>query len=566
MNQVGKSYIMIQVAKYCCLISLISLSTFELSAQVSFCAVGDVLLDRDVRKVIEKNGINYPFENIATLINENDLAFFNMECPLVKPSDGYPINKKYSFRAEPEYITGLKYAGFNIASVANNHTIDYGKSGFLKTIENLNKDSIYTIGGGTNQDEAFAPLLIKKDGETFAIFGVLEFLLEGTVFNENQPYPAFGQIDKLCKIIRELNSDIDNIIVSVHWGQENALIPTSKQIEYAHKIVDAGADLVLGHHPHVLQSIETYKDKLILYSLGNFIFDNTGKLQKESVIFRCQFKNKQLIKPELIPIYINNCKPEIASKQTSSDILEHLNKISKPFNTSLTLTDNIIKINYNQDKPIKELSAYNRSFYLFKNRITTYDSYNKKIQYFLPDTNFILIDADLLTKDNYFYIYSIVKSKTDNKSRIAVFPFSIEKNEFLKPSLDSHEDFNPWKIRLFDVDKDEIPEIIVGVNKSTRYYENEENRIFVFNTDKDYFFPKWLGSKLGNPIIDFKICQNTNRLVILEKSEVKNTNMVVTYKWNGFGFDNDKILFEIKNINNLKVQFQLLDYNFKTVL
>ena len=286
---------MIQVAKYCCLIFLISLLTFKLSAQVSFCAVGDILLDRDVRKVIEQNGVNYPFENISTLINENDLAFFNMECPLVKPSDGYPINKKYSFRAEPEYITGLKYAGFNIASVANNHTIDYGKSGFLKTIENLNKDSIYTIGGGTNQDEAFAPLLIKKDGETFAIFGVLEFLLEGTVFNENQPYPAFGQIDKLCKIIRELNSDIDNIIVSVHWGQENALIPTSKQIEYAHKIVDAGADLVLGHHPHVLQSIETYKDKLILYSLGNFIFDNTGKLQKESVIFRCQFKNKQLI-------------------------------------------------------------------------------------------------------------------------------------------------------------------------------------------------------------------------------------------------------------------------------
>lgn len=557
---------MIQVVKCCCLFFLLCLSAFNSSAQVSFCAVGDVLLDRDVRKVIEKHGVNYPFENIAAFINKNDLAFFNMECPLVSESDGYPINKKYSFRAEPEYIKGLKYAGFNIASVANNHTIDFGKSGFLKTIEILNRDSIFTIGGGANQNEAFKPLLIEKSGETFAFFGMLEFLLEGTTFNENQPYPAFGQIDKLCNAISQLNSDIDNIIVSFHWGQENAVIPTSKQIEYAHKVVDAGADLVIGHHPHVLQSIETYKDKLILYSLGNFVFDNSGKLQKESVIFRCQFSNSQLIKPELIPVYINNCQPETQSQQTKTDIFEHLNKVSNPFNTSLTLTDQSIRITYDIEKPIKELNVDKHSFYLYKNRITTYNSLNEKIEYFLPDTNFVLVDADLLMQDNCFYVYSIVKNTNDNKSRIAVFPFSIERNEFLKPSLDSHENYNPWKIKVFDVDSDKNPEIIVGVNKSTRYYDNEENRIFVFNVDKDYFFPKWLGSKLGNPIIDFKISQNTNRLLILEKSAVKNTNMVVSYKWNGFGFDNDKILFETEKLIDLKLQFHLSDFNFKTVL
>jgi len=557
---------MIQVAKYCYIIILLSFSTFNLFAQVNFCAVGDVLLDRNVRKAIEKNGVKYPFENIAKIIKENDLAFFNIECPLADNSDGYPINKKYSFRAEPEYIKGLKYAGFNIASVANNHTIDYGKSGFLKTIEILNKDSIFTIGGGTNQDEAFNPLLIEKNGETFAFFGMLEFLLEGTTFNVDQPYPAFGRIDKLCELIKQLNSEIDYIIVSFHWGQENAVIPTSRQIEYAHKVVDAGADLVLGHHPHVLQSIETYKNKLILYSLGNFVFDNSGKLQKESVIFHCQFKNRQLIKPELTPIYINNCQPDLASIQTSSEILTHLNKVSNPFNSSLSLSDNTIIIGYNEETPIKELNENKYSFHLFRNKIILYNSNNEGIQYFLPDTNFILIDADLYVENNNFYIYSIVQNKIDKESRIAVFPFSTERNEFLQPSLDSHANYNSWKIKVFDVDNDENPEIIVGVNKSTKYYDNEENRIFVFNTDKDYFFPKWLGSKIGNPIIDFKICQNTNRLVILEKSREKQANMVVTYKWNGFGFDNDKILFEIENLNNLKVQFQLSEYTFNTVL
>ncbi len=445
------------VKKYFLVISLCFL-TYNISAQVSFCAVGDILLDRDVKKVIEKNG------------------------------------------------------------------------------------------------------------ETFAFFGMLEFLLEGTTFNENQPYPAYGQIDRLCNEIRLINSDIDNIIVSFHWGQESAIIPNSKQIEYAHKVVDAGADLVLGHHPHVLQSIETYKGKLILYSLGNFVFDNTAKLQKESVIFNCQFKNGQIINPELMPIYIDNCQPSIASKQISEDILEHLNKVSNQFKTTLTLNDNSIWINYDFEKPIKELNFLNRSFYLFRDKIVTYNSFNEEIQYFLPNTNFNLIDADLLPKDNCVYIYSIVQNTNDNKSRIAVFPFSIEKNEFLKPSLDSHENYNPWKIKIFDVGIDEKPEIIVGVNKSTRYYDNEENRIFVFNADNDYFYPKWLGSKIGNPIVDFKFCKATNRLVILERSEVNKTNMVVSYKWNGFGFDNDKILYEIGNETDLNIDFHLSDYSFKTVL
>ncbi len=557
---------MIQVAKYVVLLFLLNLVICNSIAQVSFCAVGDVLLDRDVRNIIEKKGINYPFENIKEIISQNDLALFNLECPIVDSLNGFPINKRYSFRAEPNYIEGLKYAGFNIASVANNHTIDYGKTGFLKTIELLRNDSIFTIGGGENQQEAFKPLLIEKDGETFAIFGVLEFLLEGTTFSENRPYPAFGQIDRLCKIIQDYNSIIDNIIVSFHWGNENSIIPTSRQTEYAHKVINAGADLVLGHHPHVLQSIETYRNKLILYSLGNFIFDNSQELQKQSVIFKCKFKDGNILMPEIIPVYIKNNRPELATSQVTSEIFEHLKKVSNPFNTNFNLVGEVIQIQYDAEKPIKELKSNNIKFDIFRSQISVWDKNNSNYLYQIPDTNYKFKDACIYCENGVVYIYSIISNNTTKKSRIAVFPFSINKYAFLKPSIDSHDDYNPWKIEILDVDKDENPELVLGVYKSTKYYEKEENRIFVFNRDKDYIFPKWLGSKVGNPITDFKIGSNTNQLIILEESKDTSIKKVVSYKWNGFGFDSDEVLFDIDNLNNLKIQFQLSDHKFKTIL
>ena len=540
------------------------LFTIDSLAQVDFCAVGDVLLDRGVREVIEQEGITYPFEGVSEIIGKNDLALFNLECPLSYDNDGFPINKRYSFRAEPEYAEGLKSTGFNIANIANNHTIDYGKRGFVKTIEVLKDHSIYPIGGGENQQKAFQPLLMEKDGETFAFFGNLEFLLEGTVFNKDQPYPAFGQIEKLCSEIQKINSSIDHIIVTFHWGQENSVIPTKGQISQAHKVIDAGADLVIGHHPHVLQTIETYKNKLILYSLGNFVFDNSQKLQKESVIFRCQFKNGELINPELVPVYINNCRPELASGQNTLEIFKHLNKVSEPFNTTLTLNDSIIKINYNVEHPIRELNAGGRNFYIYQKKIMTFNLLNEAIEFTLPDENYTIKDTDIFVSKKIAYLYSIVKNTVSDKSRIAVFPFSLDRNEFLKPSLDTHDHYNPWKLRVFDIDGDENPELIVGVNKSTRYYKNRENRIFVFNTDKDYFYAKWLGSKIGNPIVDFKICERTRRLVVLERSDESGKHIAVIYKWNNFGFDYDEVLYEMVDTPNVMRQFQLSDFTFIT--
>lgn len=521
----------------------------NLTAQVKFSAVGDILLDRGVRKSIEQNNIYFPFEKVALYFKSNDINFFNLETPLAYKSDGVRINKRFSFRSEPEVIKGLKFSNLNVASVANNHTIDFGKSGFIKTIEYLKKDSIIPVGGGNNQDEAFTPAILNVKDQRTAIFGYLEFLLEGTIFNQSQPYPAYGDIDRLCNEIKSIRPKVDNIIISFHWGQEGAITPTMKQTEYAHKVIDAGADLVIGHHPHVLQSIETYKSKLILYSLGNFIFDNKEKMQNETAIFQCELKYGKIIEPHLIPIKIINCQPQTADSISQIGIYNHLNEVSKDFNTNLSFLNGIIKIN-KEDRIVKELKNSDLRIQITEKQITILDQYQRNFQCSLPDSNFQFIDADTWKVDSTLYIYAIVKNKKENNSQLAIFPFSTSKNIFLKPSLDAHKHYNAWKIQVSDIDGDTNPELIVGVKKSTRYYSEIENRIFVFNAENDYIYPKWLGSRLGGHILDFMVTSD-KKLLLFQKSRNNSLYTLSSFKWNGFGFDIENVIKESENIQLL---------------
>ena len=552
-SQAGELYIMIQVVRFL-LISIFLAYNLPVKCQVKFSAVGDVLLDRGVRKLIETNNINYPFEKIAQQIKSNDLNFFNLETPIVNKNEGYRINKRFSFRSDPELISGLKFAGFNIASVANNHTIDYGKSGFLRTMTYLKNDSILPVGGGSNQNEAFTPIIINKNGEKFAFFGFLEFLLEGVVFMDSQPYPAFGDNDRLCSEIRKIRKDVDYIIISFHWGQEGAVIPTSKQIEIAHEVVDAGADLIIGHHPHVLQSIETYKGKLILYSLGNFIFDNTDKLQNETAIFQCVFEKGKLINPHLIPIEIKNTQPQLADSLSRIDIFAHLSKVSKHFNTKLSMSDSIIKINPMSDFK-KEFNISDFKVSLSESEISILDANKQEYKRVLPDSNFSFVDASIWKKDSSLFIYAIIKNKVDSLTQLAIFPFSIYNKKFAQPSIDVHKHYNAWKIEVFDLDNDSSPELIVGVRKSTRYYSNIEKRIFVYNTEDDYIYPKWLGSKIGDEILDFSVTRDS-KILIIHKLKNEAIYTLSSYKWNGFGFDLESVL----DRSNRSDAFKLTDF------
>lgn len=506
------------------------------TAQVKFCAVGDILLDRGVRRTIEKTDAIYPFRNVEEIINKYHLAFGNLECPICPKEQGFAMNKRFSFRADSIFVDGLKFAGFNILSIANNHTVDYGNNGFLKTIEILKQNNIHSIGGGKNQQEAFNPVIIEENGQKFAFFANLQFLLEGLIFMQDVPYPAFGQIDRLCDSIEKYNSLVDFVIVSFHWGIENCLIPTNLQINAAHNVVDAGADIVLGHHPHVLQPIEIYNNGLILYSLGNFVFDNSNEIQKQSIIFSCNFKNGLISETQLIPIKIvDNC-PQKANNQESKKIFEHISKKSQSNVLNFNEKDNKISILFNYQKVIKELKFCDIFFKVFEDSIVA--SAKNLVAFKLQDSTLKFCnDASFCNFNDTILIFSILKNKFNNKSQIVIVPFNKEKEEFLTPSIDVHDYFNPWKLDICDIDNDKKPELIVGVHKATRYFKRIENRIFVFNIENSYIYPKWLGSKIGNPIIDFSVDHQNKSIKITEQTQDSSIMLLRTYKWNGFGFD-----------------------------
>lgn len=311
--------------------------SFSLRAEegVRFCAVGDVLLDRGLKKVLENNSPGYIFEETSDFIKSHDLALCNLEC--VISTKGIPIPKQYTFRADTSVLNGLKASGFNIYSLANNHTIDFGRDALIEMKELLEENNFYTVGAGENQTEALKPLIVRIKDISIAIFANLNFPLESYVYLEDLAGPCQASIEELTEEIKEIKEKVDFIIVSFHWGREFDPYPTNIQIENAHKTIEAGADLIIGHHPHVIQSIEKYNDKFIIYSLGNFVFDQQKTERRETFIFSCEFSKTGIKRCCLIPVtiekydYEKKCgyRPVFPSGEISNSIFRKVETLSK---------------------------------------------------------------------------------------------------------------------------------------------------------------------------------------------------------------------------------------------
>jgi len=184
------------------------------------------------------------------------------------------VGSKYSFRTEPEAIPALAQSGFDVMSIANNHIWDWGKDAFLDTITILDQNNIKHIGGGVDFNTAHSPVLIERNGIIFAYLGYSKLVptfLQASTSVPSVAYPSVENIQNDIANARNLGAEV--IVVSFHWGTEYETEHDAEQERLAHVAIDAGALIVVGHHPHVGQEIEKYKDGLIVYSLGNFIFD-----------------------------------------------------------------------------------------------------------------------------------------------------------------------------------------------------------------------------------------------------------------------------------------------------
>jgi len=246
---------------------------------------GDILLDRGVRQQIERDGIESIFDMKADSVFQcSDIVVGNLECPATTLNT--PMMKKFVFRAEPEWLEALRAHGFTHLNLANNHTVDQGRRGLVDTWRNVERYGMTAVGVGNTMAEAAQPVLLAEHPRKVWLMASLQLALEHFPYLPEAPSVNQESIDSMLVRIRALREEDSTavILVSLHWGQEHTLEPTPMQRSAARRLIDAGADALICHHTHTLQTIEQYHGKSIYYSLGNFIFDQDRDINRRTCV------------------------------------------------------------------------------------------------------------------------------------------------------------------------------------------------------------------------------------------------------------------------------------------
>ena len=246
-------------------------------APVSLVFAGDIVLDDTAGAMIEKG--QDPFAAFAKLFNKADIRLGNLEC--VVATTGTAGEKNFTFRAHPRTLPVLK-RHFDAMALANNHSGDYGRAAFAEMLGLLKNAGLGYFGGGNNLQEAHSPLLIERKGLRIALLGYNEFMPRSFEADADAPGSAWSEDEHVVADIRAARSvhHADLVIPIMHWGWENEPLSDARQHQLARLMVDAGADAVIGGHPHVTQDIEQYHGKPIIYSVGNFVMKETDNDQQ----------------------------------------------------------------------------------------------------------------------------------------------------------------------------------------------------------------------------------------------------------------------------------------------
>lgn len=255
--------------RYCAAaLALLALPALADPLRIAF--VGDVMLAEGPGRAIAAGGD--PLAPFAAVLGEADVRIANLECA-VSARDQALASKRYTFRADPGAMAVLK-GRFDAVSVANNHAGDFGKTAFVDTLDLLAAAGIGRIGGGRNLAEAHAPWWIEHKGLRVAVLGYNEFRPRRFEADVDVPGVAWGEdVQILADIRAARRAGADAVIPFMHWGLEYDEAPSLRQRTLARRMIDAGATLVVGAHPHVIQPVERYRDGIVAYSLGNFVFD-----------------------------------------------------------------------------------------------------------------------------------------------------------------------------------------------------------------------------------------------------------------------------------------------------
>jgi|GEM_PF-510726 poly-gamma-glutamate synthesis protein (capsule biosynthesis protein) len=294
--------------------------------------IGDVMLSRSVGATMRtKKDWGWPWHRLTDWLTSADLAFANLETSVTPGREVQPM--EMLFRADPEAAAAMARSGIDIVSLANNHVPNFGAAGLRDTLDYLTEAGVLYVGAGRDDAEAWRPVYVTAGALTFAFVAGNDSDVVPASYGAaaDRPGTALLDVGRIKDAVAEARQNADVVVFSMHAGREYVVEQNERQVAYAHAAVDAGADLVIGHHAHVVQRMEVYRGRPILYGLGNFIFDQTwSRDTQEGLAVRAVFFGKTLSRLEFLPVEIvRDYQPHPAAPEAAGRIIGRLGQATR---------------------------------------------------------------------------------------------------------------------------------------------------------------------------------------------------------------------------------------------
>jgi poly-gamma-glutamate capsule biosynthesis protein CapA/YwtB (metallophosphatase superfamily) len=313
---------------------------------VTLAFVGDILLNYSVGDLIKREGPMAPWEGVKDILSRADFAIGNLECAVGTTGEPLP-GKEWTFRADPATLDGLSEAGIDAVSLANNHTLDFGPECLLETVALVRQAGVQTAGAGANLAEAFQPVIWEKNGIRVGLLAInMIFPNVSWGAGEESPGQAIDDTWHMYTVhhVRQLASQVDIVAVYVHWSEERQEVPTDWAMRMARALREAGAHLVIGSHPHILNGFDYDGRCLTAYSLGNFVFTTRPEIPRLQIgaVLEVTVSKEGVESASVIPTRIVWGRTIVDESPEKEETLRWLSSLSNAWQTDVDRQGNIL--------------------------------------------------------------------------------------------------------------------------------------------------------------------------------------------------------------------------------
>jgi hypothetical protein len=459
------------------------------------CFTGDAMFGRSVAPKVRFDSSDRFSAQIREFTRQYAYSVVNLECPLTE--NGEPTQKDICLRCPPVTAYFMKKCGITHASVANNHIFDFGVKGYRETIKTLTGAGIFAIGNGSGE---FTPQLIESGRKRIAIFAANLIIYADSIEK------AELNFEKLVYAIQtyRLQHNADFVAVSVHWGKEYQTLANEIQQQQAREIIEAGADLIVGHHPHVVQNVAFIHHKPVFYSLGNFVFDQNQPATKNGILVGLDLNAERKASYKIRPFVLKNCFPARMDKLEKERCKQQILKNSKSIN----------------------LQEDGGAWILTEKRLSGDEGRKNwpKMKEEVNDTSFALFAGGVSGK------VKLVRLRETRAYRLTWLPDKHSKGDEVLFR------FPVYRIDTGDINRDGRTDILLGVIKQTRFDPALKRRLFTLQIDNGQIRPLWLGSRVYRTLVDFCTMYKSGKVYVKTLEKDKNQLYCIgIYEWENFG-------------------------------